>query len=129
MVEKAWQIPVNGAECIQLLKRCERVRNDFILWNKSVFGVVKARIRILEDKLKKKKKNQVLAPTKENLELEAALNLKLNEWMEREELKWKKKFIELWLKMGGQNSKKISSLKSIRRRRNFILEIKLNSEE
>ena len=54
VVEKAWQIPVNGAECIQLLKRCERVRNDFILWNKSVFGVVKARIRILEDKLKKK---------------------------------------------------------------------------
>ena len=41
------------------------------------------------------------------MELEAALNLKLNEWMEREELKWKKKFIELWLKIGGQNSKKI----------------------
>jgi hypothetical protein len=31
MVEKAWQIPVNGAECIQLLKRCQRVKNDYIL--------------------------------------------------------------------------------------------------
>jgi hypothetical protein len=70
-----------------------------------------------------------LAPTKENLELEAALNLKLNEWMEREKLKWKQKSIELCLKMGDQNSKKFHLSNLIRRRRNFISEIKLNSGE
>jgi hypothetical protein len=31
VVEKAWQILVNGAKCIQLLKRCQCVRKDFIL--------------------------------------------------------------------------------------------------
>jgi hypothetical protein len=55
-----------------------------------------------------------LAPTKENLELEVALNHELNEWIEREELKWKKKSRELWLKEGHQNlkKKKIPSLNS-----------------
>ena len=40
-------------------------------------------------------KNLELDPTSKNLELEAALNLELNEWLERDELKWRQKSREL----------------------------------
>lgn len=64
-------------------------------------------------------------PTLENLECEASLCLELNEWREREEIKWNKKSRELWLKHGDRNSKFFHLSTIVRRRRNNISEIKL----
>ena len=47
---------------------------------------------------------QRLKPTKENLEIEAAICLELEERMEREKLKCKQKSRELWLQEGDRNS-------------------------
>ena len=58
---------------------------------------MKARISAIEEKIKVL---QELPPSQENIEMEAALNLELNEWLEKEELKWKQKSRELWLKEG-----------------------------
>jgi hypothetical protein len=80
------------------------------------------RISEIEHKIKKL---QDCEPLQENLELEAALNLELNEWLEREELKWKQKSRELWLKEGDRNSKIFHLSTLVRRRRNQIAEIQL----
>jgi hypothetical protein len=69
-----------------------------LVWNKTCFGVVNFRIKELEEKIKA---IQFLEPTSENLALEAALNIELNDWYEREELKWKQKLREPWLREGG----------------------------
>uniref|UniRef100_A0A7N2L3I4 Reverse transcriptase n=1 Tax=Quercus lobata TaxID=97700 RepID=A0A7N2L3I4_QUELO len=63
-------------------------------------------------------------PTKP--ELEASLNLELDDWLTKEELRWKQKSRELWLKEGDRNSRFFHLSTLIRRRRNRISEIKLD---
>jgi hypothetical protein len=109
-----------------LLKNCHRVKKEFINWNKIVFGQTKARISAIEEKIKVL---QELPPSQENIEMKAALNLELNEWLEKEELKWKQKSRELWLKEGDRNSKFFHLSTLVRRRRNSIVEIKLDNVE
>ena len=66
-------------------------------------------------------------PSKENLELEATLNLELNEWLEWEEVKWRQKSRHLWLREGDRNSKFFHLSMVICRRRNFVAEIQDNN--
>ena len=126
MVEKAWFFPTEGEESLKFVKKCHRVKKEFVNWNKSVFGQTKARISAIEEKIKVL---QELPPSEENIKMEAALNLELNEWLEREELKWKQKSRELWLKEGDQNSKFFHLSTLVRRRCNSIVEIKLDNAE
>ena len=72
-------------------------------------------------------KIQEADPSQENLEIEASLLLKLNEWLERDGLKWCKKSRALWLMEGDANSKFSHVSTLIRRHRNFISEIHLDS--
>ena len=124
VMEKAWWMTVEGSQNFKLLKKCQNTRKEFIAWNKSCFGIASTRIKELENKLKAL---QELAPTQENIKIEAALHLELNEWLEREELKWKQKSRDLWLKEGDRNSKFFHASTLVRRRRNFIIEIQLNN--
>ena len=124
VVENAWYDPLEGAHDMVLAKKFQKVRKGFIVWNKQVFGFSKARIKEIESKIGQ---IQDLPSTKENLELEAALHLEANAWMEREEIKWKQKSRELWLKEGDRNSKFFHLSTLIRRRRNFIAEIHLDN--
>ena len=70
---------------------------------------------------------QVLDPTQENLALEAAIQLELNEWLKREEVKWRQKSRELWLKVGDRNSKFFHLSTVVCRRKNQIAKIQLEN--
>uniref|UniRef100_A0A2N9IMG3 CCHC-type domain-containing protein n=1 Tax=Fagus sylvatica TaxID=28930 RepID=A0A2N9IMG3_FAGSY len=102
-----------------------KVQKDLVQCNKYFFGATKTQIRELEKKITK---IQNLDPTQENLALEASLSTELNEWLEREELKWRQKSRELWLKEGDRNSKFFHLSTIVRRRRNQITEIQLEDE-
>ncbi len=86
VVNNAWAIFVEGSQHSQLAKRSQSIRKEFLVWNKYHFGHVKTRIMEIEEKLKL---IQDLEPTEDNLKIEAALTLELNEWLECEQLKWK----------------------------------------
>ena len=87
-------------------------------------GIQKEKIKDLQDKLLK---IQQAAPTKENLNIEASLNLELNEWRAREDLRLWKNSRELWVKEGDCNSRFFHLSTIIRRKRNYISEIKLEN--
>ena len=62
------------------------------------------------------------------INLEASLNLELDEWLAREDLRLRKNSRELWVKEGDRNSRFFHLSTIIRRRRNYISEIKLENE-
>ena len=126
VVQDVWAIAVEGSQNFRLVKRCQKTKQDLIAWNRSVFGHTQTRIQEIKDQIKSV---QALDPTQANLSVKAALNLELNNWLEREELKWKQKSKELWLKEGDRNSKFFHLSIVVCRRRNFIAEIKLPNQQ
>ena len=102
--------------------KLERIKKDLKKWNREVFGIVKERIKSLQANIAE---IQQKPPTRENLELEAALSLELDDWLLKDELRLKQKSRELWLKEGDRNSRFFHLFTLVRRRRNRTEEIKL----
>ena len=69
-----------------LQENWKRQKKDLKKWNKEVFGLVRERIKAKQANIAE---IQQKPPTKENLELEASLNLELDDWLTKEELRWK----------------------------------------
>ncbi len=114
---------MEGSQSFKLAKKIKRVADDLKSWNKNHFGYAKTRIKELEKLIEEVRGRDL---TKENLEIEAAFCLELEEWMEKEELKWKQKSRKLWLREGDRNSKFFHLSTVIIRRSNRINEIKLD---
>lgn len=51
VVYKAWSSLVEGSHSFQLAHKIHKIQKYFKVWNKNVFGSVKARIKELEDKI------------------------------------------------------------------------------
>ena len=121
VVDRAWQLQVGGSQGFKLARKQTNTKNKLKKWNNEHFGNVRERIKELEKNIEEV---QGVDPTKENLELEAALNLKLDDWLAKENLKWHKKSREILLKEVDRNSRFFHLTTLVRRRRNFISDIK-----
>ena len=124
VVENAWQTRVEGSHGFRLAKKLSVTSTDLVRWNKNSFGNTKEKIKDLQDKLLK---IQQVVRTKGNLNLEASLNLELDEWLAKEDLWLRQNSRELWVKEGDCNSRFFHLSTIIRRKRNYISEIKLEN--
>ena len=102
-------------------RKIRQARDKLKEWNKTQFGYARTRIKELEKKIEE---IQNRAPTQENLEVEVALCLELEKWLEWEEVKLKQKSRELWLKVSDWNSRFFHLSTIIWRQRNHITEIR-----
>ena len=119
--DKDWQLQVGGSQGFKLARKQTNTKNEMKKWNKEHFGNLRERIKELEKKIEEV---QGAEPTQENLELEAALSLELDDRLAKESLKWHQKSREIWLKEGDRNSRFFHLTTLVRRRRNFIFDIK-----
>ena len=77
---------MKGSHGFRLARELEETKKDLKKWNKGVFGLVRERIKAKQANIAE---IQQKPPTKENLKLEASLNLELDDWLTKEELRWK----------------------------------------
>ena len=76
VVENTWLTFVEGSQGYRLARNLDATRRDLKRWNKKCLGNSRERIKELEAKIARL---QVSNPTRENLELEASLNLELDD--------------------------------------------------
>ena len=125
VVQHAWDFQVQGSHHYRLAKKFHQVQKDILHWNRNSSGLTRTKISDLEEILKV---IQSLDPSQENLTTEVTIQIEPNEWLEREEIKWRQKSRELWLKKGDRNSKFFHLSIVIWRRKNQIIEIQLDNE-
>lgn len=83
VVDNAWQVEVEGSHSFRLAKKLERTKKDLKKWNREVFSIVRDKIKLLQTNIVE---IQQKTPTKENLQLEVALSLELDDWLLKDEL-------------------------------------------
>ena len=126
IIDEAWKEEVEGSDLLKLCTKQLNTQMALKKWNKEVFGHCQRRIDVLLTKIQDIQKEDCM---EENCRKEAHLQAELNEWLLRNEILWKQKSREVWLKEGDKNSKFFHLSTIIRRRRNSIDAIKNDSGE
>ena len=121
VIKEAWKAKVFGSPCFKLARKQEVTSVALRKWNKNEFGLCQTRIRELSNNIEAIQRKKRIEG---NGRMEAKLQGELNEWMARNEILWRQKLREVWLKDGDKNSKIFHLSTIIRRRRNSINSIK-----
>ena len=124
VISKAWEKDHLGSTCFNFYSKQFNTTSTLKIWNREVFGVCQIKINEFSVKLEEVQKR----PANEfNARLEADIQAELNEWLLWNELMWRQKSRETWLKEGNRNSRFFHLSTIIRRGQNSIDAIKLDN--
>jgi hypothetical protein len=121
VIKQAWNSEVYGSHAFILCRKQFHTATTLKKWNRDVFGHCQTKIKELNSRIEKMQMQDI---TEQNAKHEAALQGELNEWLRRNEVLWRQKSRETWLKDGDKNSKFFHLSTVIRRKRNSIDAIK-----
>ncbi|CAM8882279.1 unnamed protein product [Rhodiola kirilowii] len=122
VVKEAWQN--SGGDSQSLTSRLQQCGEYLKRWNGKVFGPVKTKMRNLKDQLEVIR----MKPREESVvKEEEYLVSQLKEWRLREEIYWRQRSREEWLKEGDRNTKFFHAKASHRRKINSLEGIKDSS--
>ena len=117
VINEAWKKEFVRNECFHLCKKQFHSTTALRKWNKEVFGHYQSRISEISSQIEQ---IQCEAPSFENCSKEASLQSELNCWLSRNELIWRQKSRETWLRDGDRNTKFFHISAVVRRRKNSI---------
>ena len=121
VIKQAWNSEVYGSHAFILCRKQFHTTIALKKWNKDVFGHCQTKIKELNYRIEKLQLHDM---AEQNAKHEAVLQGELNEWLKRNEILWRQKSRETWLKDGDKNSKFFCLSTVIRCKRNSIDAIK-----
>ncbi|KAF4368664.1 hypothetical protein F8388_003365 [Cannabis sativa] len=124
VIKQAWAIEVCGSRSWQLVARLDNTRRCLSKWYKTHFGMCEEKLRILNNLLIE---IQGRIPSEANLKLEADIILEIDEVKGRQANIWKQKSREPVYRHGDRNSKFFHGTTVIKRKRNFIAVVCVDS--
>uniref|UniRef100_A0A2N9ETY0 DUF4283 domain-containing protein n=1 Tax=Fagus sylvatica TaxID=28930 RepID=A0A2N9ETY0_FAGSY len=117
VINEAWKKEFVRNECFHLCKKQFHSTIALRKWNKEVFGHCQSRISEISSQIEQ---IQCEAPSFENCSKEASLQFELNCWLSRNELIWRQKSRETWLRDGDRNTMFFHISAVVRHRKNSI---------
>lgn len=109
--------PIRGSPAFRVSKKTKVVKKAPKVWNKTQFGTLQERIKVLQDRFFAL---QAAVPTLESSLLERRWKLALDEELHKEEDFWRLKSHKVWLTTHDLNTKHFHLSTLIRHRRNAI---------
>lgn len=130
-VQRAWQRPVqHDCPFVRVKKRMARVTEDLKIWSKHLFGKTKMQFHIANEvilRLDVAQESRLLSPTE--LRLRKQLKLKVLGLAAIERVRRKQASRIGWLRAGDASTKFFHAKMRARRRKNFILSLKIGDRE
>ncbi|KAG8363667.1 hypothetical protein BUALT_Bualt19G0046300 [Buddleja alternifolia] len=121
---EAWSSFVRGSPSFSLHSKIKTTRFALRRWNRSKFGHCQRNISLLQNLISSIQSRE---PTIENRHMEDALVGDLNELLMREEIMWRQRAKQKWLKDGDANTRFFHLSTIIHRRYNTIHSLKNSS--
>ncbi|RVW89824.1 Transposon TX1 uncharacterized 149 kDa protein [Vitis vinifera] len=117
----------NGAASFVLAEKLKVVKTKLKEWNRDVFGRVEYRKNVALDQMQfwdaKEKINRL---TLEEMEARREAREEYKKWVLLEEVTWRQKSREVWLKEGDRNTSFFHRMANAHRRRNNMERIRIN---
>ncbi|WJZ83279.1 hypothetical protein VitviT2T_002974 [Vitis vinifera] len=117
----------NGAASFVLTEKLKVVKTKLKEWNRDVFGRVEYRKNVALDQMQfwdaKEKTNRL---TLEEMEARREAREEYKKWVLLEEVTWRQKSREVWLKEGDRNTSFFHRMANAHRRRNNMERIRIN---
>ncbi|KAL8160209.1 LOW QUALITY PROTEIN: hypothetical protein V2J09_001746 [Rumex salicifolius] len=107
-----------------IVQALTRLRPKLVKWNKTVFKNIEEREKNLMGKLDVIQQQLMTDPNQDLISADSAVQHELLQVLHQEEIHWFQKSRELWLQSGDRNIAFFHSSTIIRRKRNFILMLK-----
>ena len=117
VIRLAWKKVFYGCSGLKLCRKQRATTSALKRWNKDEFGYCQTRISELTSQIEVIQSKEVSVT---NARIKANLQSELNEWLTRNDLIWKQKSREIWLRNGDRNTRFFHLSTIIRRRQDSI---------
>ncbi|CAL1377121.1 unnamed protein product [Linum trigynum] len=127
-MEEWWSGQPDGiGDMFVLEQKLKHLKGLIKVWNKEEFGIVEKRIAEILGKVKEiDMKEEESALSEDDLLARSNLKCNLDQLLIMEEISWRQKSREIWLKRGDKNTNYFHKMASYNRRRNLVSNIRVN---